>query len=141
AVAGSGEDTGAEAGEDGGGGFFGEGAAGGELAADERDEGQGRGFVPNELMAAGDGGRSFGIDVGERADAALVHDDVGPPETGGGKDVGDDGHEVFELLLGGDGGGRIAFEGNVGRANERAVAKGKQKHGAAVAGFGVHALT
>jgi len=33
--------------QDGGGGFFGEGAAGGELAADERDEWEGRGVVPN----------------------------------------------------------------------------------------------
>src|SRR5205823_7985390 len=90
-VAGRGDYVAADALKYGRGGFFGEGAAGGELAADERYEREGGGVVPDELVAAGDGGGGFCIDVGKRANAALMHGDVAATEVGVGKNVCDAG--------------------------------------------------
>ncbi len=96
--------------------------------------------VPEELMAASNCCRGGGIDVGERPNATLVHGDVAACEAGVGKDVGDDGKEIFELLLGGDRSCGITFERDVGGADERAFAEREQEYGAAVTGFGVDAL-
>ena len=55
-----------------------------------------------------------------------------------GQDVVDCGEQVIELFLGGDGRGRIAAEGNVGRADKRPFQKRQDEHRPAVAGFGVN---
>ena len=56
--------------------LLGQRAAGRQLAADERDQRHARRVVPDELVPARDRRRRFGIDIRQRADAALVHRDV-----------------------------------------------------------------
>ena len=84
--------------------------------------------------------RRFGIDIRQRPDAAVVHRDVAARQAGIGKDIVHDRQQVFELLLGRHRRRRIALERNIGRADERALAKRQQKHRPAVAGFGIDAL-